>query len=96
MNPLPICVTKTRHVHVPVCTVWAFNPLSLLSILNAAVLPESFRIVKIDEFGETCWLRTAFNKAVQEKYAESGFKVKFDFVFDSEVGRETTAVLIAV
>ena len=48
---------------------YAFNPLSLLSILNEAALPDSFKTVRINGSSN------AFVEEVKEKYAASNFQV---------------------
>ena len=64
---------------------WAFNPLSLLSILNGAAVPESFETIKIEDRGENKWLTKAFSQRVRGKYAESNLAVKHERTFDGNV-----------
>ena len=59
---------------------FAFNPLSLLSVLNELMVPPSFKVIKLRDWSQRSkWLKKAFDDVgnVKEEYAANGWNIEY-------------------
>ena len=65
--------------------LYVINLLMLLSVLEDAVIPESFQVLKLEDYIKR-WMKSAFEDIpnIEEQYREKGWSIEFETIAQSD------------